>query len=228
MHEKLYLENRGLLWYWANHYAPMCRGRGDVDAEDLVQDGFFALLEASESWREDRGSWSTWASFYIRKAMRKTLGLSGKQQLQTMSLDIPVGENGDCSLGDLIPDASLPDSDALLLMDDLTRAVRQAVDAIRNEQPREAIRRVYLDGLSYAEAAREMGTSLGAMKNLLKRGCTELRRNYRLRQALPELDEYTLFIRNKGVGAFMRDHTSVVEAAVIWREEQAGKPRIPE
>ena len=219
MYDKLYFENKGLLWFWANRYAPLCENRGDIDADDLSQIGFFALLEARETWRKDRGAWSTWASFYIRKAIREALGLRGKRQLRPVSLDVPIGEDGSDSLGDLITDENLPEADEAILQDDLVRAVREAVEAIKADLPRQAVRMVYLQGMHRTDVAKAMNVTVSTVSHLLRRGKLELRRNYRLRQALPELDKYTLFNAHKGVSAFLRDRTSTVEASVIWREE---------
>ena len=50
----------------------------------------------------------------------------------------------------------------------------------------------------------------------------QLRRNRDL-QELAELDGLTRFHAHKGVSSFRRDWSSVVEDAVIWRDEQRGK-----
>ena len=223
MRERLCLENTGLLWYWAKRYAPLCRERGDIDADDLVQAGFLGLLEASESWQEDQGAWSTWASYRIRGRMREAMGRGKLHRMRMVSLDAPVRTGEDDPLGALIPDERLPELDAGLLRDDLVRAVREAVEAIGEDLPRQAVKYFHLEGKSYAEAAQAMGVRREAMSNLLLRGRMALKTNCRLRQALPELDASTRFYAHKGVEAFMRDQTSVVEAAVLWREEQREK-----
>lgn len=221
LYDRLYQENRGLLWYWVNRYSGACCDRPTADVEDLVQEGFFALIEASASYQCERGAWSTWASLYIRKAMREALGLRGKKQLPTVSLDAPIGDEADAdSLGSLLPDESLPSSDESILRRELILAVREAVNSIESENVRNAVRWIYLEGKSPAEAAQTLGIDRTAIPGLLNRGKLAIRRNHHLRKAHPDLDEMTRFHAHKGVEAFIRDRTSTVEAAVLWREEQ--------
>lgn len=224
MWEQLYNENRGLLWLWANRYREIIRDRGDIDSEDLIQAGFLALCEASATYQPDKGAWSSWASFYVRKAMRECIGLRGKKRIQPVSLDIPIGEEGDNALVDLIADDSLPDSDANILRAERAKDVREAVNAIKGDSARQAVQRVYLNGESYAEAARGLNVPESVLKGMLARGKREMRNNWRLRRAV-DLDAETRFHAHKGVAAFHRDMTSVVEAAVMWREKRREQDR---
>ena len=219
VYDKLYSENRGLLWYWANRYSGIIQDRGDISVEDLTQVGFLALCEASATYQPDKGAWSSWASNYIRKTMRECIGLRGKKQIQTVSLDTPIGEEENTLLVDMIADDSLPDADANIMRMESVKAVRDAVNAIKGDSMRQALRRVYLNGESRAEVARALNVTESALQGMLVRGKREMRNNWRLRRAI-DLDAETRFHAHKGVSAFNRDMTSVVEEAVLWREKR--------
>lgn len=211
MYEDLYRENKGLIWFFAQRYTP----NANADRDDLVQAGFFGLIDAAETYQEECGSWATWAGLHIRREMRKALGLHGKRQVETVSLDTPLEEDGD-TLGDIIEDKSAVALDAALLRKEMLESVQKAVNGISAELPRKAIKMVYFDGMTRRQAARCLGVRVGKVPGILERGKEELRRNHRLRR---ELDAETRFHAKKGVESFMRDRTSVVEEAVIWRDE---------
>lgn len=216
VYDKLYSENMGLLWYWAKRYSGFIQDRGDIATEDLIQAGFLGLCEASATYQPDKGAWSSWASNYIRKTMRECIGLRGKKQIQTVSLDTPIGEEENTLLVDMIADDSLPDCDANIMQTEISKAVREAVNAIKGDSLRQAVQRVYLNMERRAEVARALNVTESTLQGMLVRGKREMRNNWRLRRALT-LDDETRFHAHKGVTAFNRDMTSVVEEAVIWR-----------
>ena len=213
--EKLYREHVGLICMWCNHYAPMCNATCDKD--DLLQAGFLGLVDAVETWEPARGAWSTWASFYIRDAMRDALGLRRKR-LQTISLDAPLPDDDDASIGDLIADDSLPPVSEAMERDAIRAAVREAVTLIGDDCARGVVDCVYLRGMSRNQTAEELGIPVPRLGHLLRKGLRALFLDDRLREAA--LDAETRFYAYKGVAAFKRDRTSVVEAAVIWREQR--------
>lgn len=222
VYDKLYSENMGLLWYWANRYSGFIQDRGDIDADDLIHAGFLGLCEASATYQPDKGAWSSWASNYIRKTMRECIGLRGKKQIQTVSLDTPIGEEENTLLVDMIADDSLPDADANIMRMESVKAVRDAVNAIKGDSLRQAVQRVYLNMERRAEVARALNVTESTLQGMLVRGKREMRNNWRLRRAI-DLDAETRFHAHKGVSAFNRDMTSVVEEAVLWREKRRGQ-----
>ena len=212
MDDKLYLENKGLLWRWARHYAPFCNSTVDVD--DLVQSGFLGLVRARETYKEDGAAWSSWASLYIRTAMQEALGRR-RNRPSVLSLDRPIAEDAEETLLDTLTDESAPDAEALILQDDLARSVRAAVDDLEDENARAAIRAVYFDGLTFAQLAEELGISISSVDHRIRKGRKLLAKDRRVKVYL---DDLTSFHAHKGVSAFMRDRTSTVEASVLWRE----------
>ena len=195
--------SRGLVGMWAKKYAPMCRNNPACDVDDLMQAGLIGVELARGTWNPERGAWSTWASYYIRDEMLKALG---RRRADVVSLDAPIAEDG-LTLGDLLEDDSLPPAGEAVERRETVQAVREAVNRLEGG----AVERVYLRGMSRADAAKDLRVSLNKLDSMLQRERMQLRRDRRL-------DEETRFCAHKSLAAFMRDHTSVVEASVIWRE----------
>lgn len=231
MYEELYLKNRVLLHVLARKYAGACAFDRAVDIEDLAQAGFFGLVRAAQTYKPDYGkSWSGWAAWYIQSEFRNVLGLRDGRPTRAHSgadsLDRPVRLDRTVSaddasgvpLGELLPDESLPDPDAEILRAEAIQAIREAVAALPDSFQREAIRMTRLQGKTIAETAQALGQSETATRNHIQRAMVHLHKDRRLR-TLAGLDEQTRFVARKGLAAFRRDHSSVVEDAVIWREE---------
>ena len=201
MYEELYRGNVKLLRYLAGRYATR-----PADVEDLMQEGFLGLVRAQETFDPSRGkTWASWAAWHIISEFRKS------RTPPALSLDAPVGE--DVTLGDLLPDDG-PPPDERLLRDEIVRTVRESVDALK--EGREIVQRTRLGGETLGQTAHDMGLAYRQAAALRRRAEKALRRDRRLRALV---DEQTRFHAHKGVKAFLSDHTSVVEAAVIWRED---------
>ena len=241
---ELYKRNSGLLFRLAGRYRGIDNA---VGLEDLMQAGFLGLVDAVGAWEPDRGAWSNIATLCAKKAMREAVGLRGSRpraHMGAVSLDEPLlgkdGEEGD-TRGDHLADESLPDMDERLLREDVVQAIRAAIDALPDEQQRGAFRMHRLKGITRKETAAAMGISESRVYLLCEKAERGLRRDERLR-ALAEIELLTPYHAHKGLTAFRSDFTSVVEAAVIWRErrrerlygpsassesEQAGRRELP-
>ena len=229
MYEELYAQNKGLLIRLARQYAQACEMDRAVSEEDLVQTGFLALVRAEETFDRAGGrSWAGWAAWHIRKAYDKALCLRAGTRIQAHSgadtLDRPLdaGDGERVTALDLLADDSLPDADAALMLDELRRGVRAAVDRLEDDGQRRAVKLCRLENRSYREAADAMGVSPGQARRLSMQGCRRLARDWRLRR-LTDLDDRTRFHAHKGVAAFNRDWTSVTEGAALWRIEEREK-----
>ena len=216
MYENICQENTGLVHYFAKRY----RAQTAPDYEDVVQAGFIGLMNAAQSFDHKAGAWSSWAGLHIRREMRQVIGLRGKQTLTAVSIDTPIADGEDITLADMIADANLPELDARILQEETVRTVREAVEAVENAAERAAVKSVYLDGLTASEAARRLDINTRELSMLLRNGKAKLRKDKRLLKALSELDAETRFYAKKGIAAFTRDQSSVVEDAVIWRAEK--------
>lgn len=222
--EKLLADNRGLVFFWVRRYLPMIESRAAIDAEDLAQAGFLGMIEAVRTFDSDKGAWSTWASYYIRKAIIDALGVR-KQRPEdgALSLDVPANpeDTQGGTLLDMIPDTSLPEIDAGLIRDEIIAAVRMAIESIQDNRQRRALELTHIEGATAREAAACLEMDEARIRDMNRTSFSQLRKNRKMR-ALADLDSLTRFHAHKGLAAFVRDETSVVEEAVFWRDEQRG------
>lgn len=223
--EMLYTENRGLLYFWAKRYAWLCAGRADIDIEDLVNAGFFGLVDASKTYKRNEGSWTTWASFAVRRHMLEALGLRKRSgTCKCTSLDAPAYDDSDLALVDTIPDDSLPDMEEEIEVSDTARIIREAVEGLENADVRRTIKEYYFQCKTLKQIADEQGETVSTVRKLCGKGLRRLRQARSIRHLSPEerLDLETRFHAHKGVTAFWNTHSSVVEDAVILREKILG------
>ena len=158
------------------------------------------------------------------QAMQRELGLI--HEPDACSLDAPVNGAEEFTLSDVIPDESLPEMDEALLKADRLKAVREAVQSIPDPVQRSAFRLTQLQGRTAREAADALGISERAVRAMNARSLRCLRRS-RILLPYASLDDMTCFSARKSASSFQRDHTSIVEAAVLWREQARGRKAAP-
>ena len=78
------------------------------------------------------------------------------------------------------------------------------------------VKLIDLEGLSVLVAAERLGLNVAEVRALRAKAHRTLKHSWRLRA----LDDETRFHQHKGLKAFNSDFTSVVEGAVLWREER--------
>ena len=231
MYESLYAQNKGLLIVLARHYARACELDRAVSEEDLIQAGFLALVRAKDTYDPSGGrSWASWAAWHIRREYESALCLRAGARVQahsgadTLDRNVNDDDGAPATLGELLPDESLPDADAGLMLDELRRDVRAAVARLEDGKERRAVQLCQLEARSSREAAKAMGVSRRQIRQLNHRARERLSRDWRLRRLI-DLDDRTRFHAHKGVAAFNRDWTSVTEGAALWRigEREKGK-----
>lgn len=214
--DDLIARNARLIWYWVRRYGWLLESRGDVDADDLFQGGALGLIEAQATYDAARGAFSTWASWHIRKGIQQTLGRS--RRLRAVPLDAPAYRDDDeTTLLETLPDTSIVPDDDRILSREIVGTVRAAVNALPEDRAA-AVRSVELQGNSRAKTAAMLGITPEAVRGLIAKGIRDLQRDKRIRALA--LDQETRFHAHKGVQAFYSSGSSVVEDAVIWRDER--------
>ena len=201
MYEKLYEDNKNFLAYMARRYQWLCLHDHSISFDDLMQDAFLAVVNASETYNPDKGSWLNWAGQYIRAAFLRQYGTK-KPHRCALSLDAPISE--DATFIDFLPGEDVD-------FETVAYDVRLAVDRLKNDRERFVIRRK-LEGRTLAQIGAEMGITGTRAQQIQNKAYKNLKR---------DLDAYTRFHAYKGVKAFKRDLTSTTEAAALWRIEHA-------
>lgn len=225
--EDLFTRNRGLLYRLSQRYKTACDRDRAVSEEDLIQAGYLGLVEAAHAWEPERGAWVSLASLYVRKHMCKALGLRGKRiraEHGAMSLDepIPGGDDAETTRMDLLEDTTAQPVDEDLLLHDLQRQVREAVQALDDPRMRYVVERHDFEGQTYRAISSDMGFSHQYIKQLGDKARRLLKKDQRIRELATAyaLDQDTRFHAHKGVSGFNSSWSSVVEDAALWRIER--------
>lgn len=215
----------------SKYYVLHCENSG-CEIEDLVQSGYFALLNAITYHDSDRGfSFLTILGYSLRAEFAITSGIRGKRDVlkSAISIDKPIGDDGDSCFSDFIEDASTSgeysvESRALtnLYQQQFRKALYMGMDLLTNRQ-REVIQARYFEQKKVEDTARTIGCSCSNVTHLEQKALDELYRT-RAESGLDEyLDSHTDYYAHTGLKRYKSTNTSSVETAVIKREELAKK-----
>lgn len=171
----------------AEKLARKLANKAAVDADDFVQAGYFALLDAVKYYREDIGcSFIGVLSNCLKSAFAECGGwrtANGKAMWNNppKSINEPIGydaEGNELTLEDIIP----CDRDDYTAVDDIVynEQLRKAIDAALAEIPpaeAAAVRRYYLDDIPMTEQAKAQGVSYQTIRERVYKGKHRLRKD---------------------------------------------------
>jgi len=135
--------------------------RNSADAEDIAQEAMLRVWTHAPRW-QPLASFRTWLTRIV-----VNLCLDRKRRATPLPLDV-AGDPAD----------NTPGVEQQLEASEADRRVNAAIDALPPRQ-RAAIALTYRDGLSNAEAAEALGTSVSALETLLVRAKQKLRSELR-------------------------------------------------
>ena len=203
-------------------------GTGGVTAEDLYQQGFFALLRAADTYDADSGSsFLTWLAYHLKTAFAEAAGYRSAKRdpldCAPRSLDAPAS----CDDDDTDPLRDRIASPAPSVEDDATERIyteelHGALDgAIARLPARQGafIRALYWDATPQKEVAARHGVSSERVRQQVKTGLRALRKGDAGAELRRFLDDGTDAFAHVGVRAFNATGTSAVEMLVLQREE---------
>ena len=179
---KLWEQLRKLITLHAKKFLARCSDEiaWHTTLEDLQQAGFFALREAVRYYDPRRDlKLSTYLVYNLRNAFRKECGIRRREDpmLRYMSLNSPVGEDGD-ELLNLLEDPASNATIELFEESEYNRELRAVLDAALDDLPSgwaSAIRSKYYYGMSIDEIAQERGISKQAVSDMIKNGLSRMR-----------------------------------------------------
>lgn len=173
-------------------YARRFRDNG-LTREDVVQEGFFGILEAMDSWDPAKGAFSTWAWYSLRKgiasAMRETgyiVRRRGKgPPVRAVSLSEPIHDDDGDFVRDWLADESVPGLDDLVEESKIREALENALRRLSPKQRAVLLSRYGLDGggdRSLEEVAAVLGfRSRQRVHQVEAKALAKLRRRSELR-----------------------------------------------
>lgn len=194
------------------------------EVEDLVQESYFAFLDAVAAYDPAQGSFPALLVTLVRRRfIRLTAEETATRKPLTgaLSLDAPVqgSEGEDLTLGDTV---EAPDSTPQRVEDELYRqqlraALERALERIPEAQAA-AVRGCCLDGLSAETVAARRGTEPARVKQLKRAGIQALRSRCAALGLGQFLEERTDYLSGVGLRRFQRTGIAPVEREVLRRE----------
>lgn len=155
--------NQGLVISIVKKYA-----NGYVPIEDLIQEGNLGLIVAAERFDPERGwQFSTYAVWWIRDYVGRATRDVTMNGGQLQSLDLPVGEDGDSTLVDFIPDENAVSPCELAEENELKELVTEMVSCLKPRERRVIELRFGLNG-THEHSLEETGETLGISKERVR------------------------------------------------------------
>lgn len=217
---ELWKQNKGIIYRLARQYYSSDK---PYTLEDLVQQGYFALLQAVKSYDKEKGyKFTTYLNFSFQCAIRSL------SKMDTyISLDAPSlcnGEENENTLTDTIPDNStLEDIENALNLTAERQAIYNALDRLEPLQ-RDIIVSIYFDDKTLKSIAESLSRSIEAISQRHKRALKDLSKD-------PELIElYQDTIQNMQIKSLYKsaerpDHVGSRQSLDVIKRNQERKER---
>lgn len=193
--------NKGLLhrlfWQWYSKNKAVADSAG-LTIEDFDQEAFFAVQAAAQAFDPEKGTFATLLGYYVQNRISKVVcgehgrlmttedgrevRISANPLNGSTSLDTPLDDTdgGSATLGDLQEDPAAAQAfqaaEDDLYTEELHAALEEALNKLTAKQA-DVIRRHYFGRKSFAEIAREDGTTLNAARNHEVTAFIAMRRN---------------------------------------------------
>lgn len=139
----------------AGHY----HGAASVGMDDLLQHAFLAMLEAVKVYDSTRGDFKNIFIYHVKKSCGRALNLHRKMIEEVCSLDQPLGEDGNTTMRELIEDESLIPAQDQIETEELSDALRIALEALP-----ERWRKVLIGRYVYGQTQGAISKSLGCSR----------------------------------------------------------------
>ena len=203
----------------------LCVAAG-ITEEDLMQTGFFAMLDAVRAYNPERGYKLTAFMHYPMQRRFNALlwkGTTGAKRDPLNgcdSLDEPLcGEDTDLTHAGTLPDENAQQAFEDIIESEWRRSLRAAEEEMIRKRlsEREAVvvRGMFFGGLTLEPIANRFGVTCEWVRQLREKGLRKLRTGESLRRLRPFLDDEcgALGLRGTGLSAF-RTGGSATERAV--------------
>lgn len=153
---ELWEQNKGILYRLARSYY---RPNSPHTLEDLAQQGYFALLQAVKSYDKAKGyKFTSYLPFSFQSAIR------GLNMDTYISLDTPISEEKESTLGELIPDNStLEELENALNLTAERQAIYNALERLEPLQ-RDIITSLYFHGETLTSISKRLSRSIEAIR----------------------------------------------------------------
>ena len=233
---QLWEQTKGFVKLSAKKYyttAVVSRDNVGCELEDLIQEGFFALLNSIKCFKPESGyTFLTFMKLPLREAFSRVMGTRRewdrrKLEHSAISLEAPAISNGDVTLLDIVSKRTTSedtyDEDAgirSVYQRQLHSALEKSL-ALLTERQENVIRDRYYKGLTQKEIA-DMTGCLSSTISTLESNALQKMYSTRLQTGLDQyVNERTNYYQKIGITRFRTTWISAVENIVLQRNDLA-------
>lgn len=194
------------------------------ELDDLIQESYIYFCRAVDKYDPERGAFTTLLTFYVKSAITSaTRGGTTRTQndpvFNAVSIDAPIQEDTDCSIGDIITDDSAIEEYIRLEESDAARFILEQVDKLSSSSDKYLFTEYAYHERNMTELANELGVSTSSVQAHIEKAAHQLRNNPAIREAYPEQYErsktkISLYAR-KSFTQFKASGLSIVETIVL-------------
>ncbi len=160
--------------YWGRIYAMVNQLlRNTQDAEEVTQDAFIRAHRGLENFRGD-SAFSTWLYQIATNLARNRYWYWWRRKRdKSISIDLPIGADGDMTLGDVIP-AQVETPDDITVTQEFVDNIAIGMEKL-SAKHREVLVLRNIKNMSYEEIAEVLEISVGTVKSRIARARESLR-----------------------------------------------------
>lgn len=133
-----------------------------IDAEDLEQEGFIALIYAVKAYNDEKGSFSAFAGTCISNRMKNAVAKLGNTPSLAEDYDLTTIEDETAV------------TDELVILKDCNKEVYNKLSSALSDKEFRVFK-LYLDGYSYKQISEKLSMPLKAVDNSLLRARKKLK-----------------------------------------------------
>jgi len=154
-------ENIGLVHKWARRYYRYAQSLPTVSYEDIFLEGVYGLIKAIDKYKPQKGSFSTYATIWIKQSIRRFIQKERAQLKGRGYLPVQEEEDEQMTLEDMPAEEEFPSPD----MESLSRKIDYAPIPQRSK---DILRMYFLEGYSLREIGEKIGLSKERVRQLIK------------------------------------------------------------
>ena len=215
---ELYLLIKGFVYQLCLKYYPYAKKTG-YEFEDLISCSWFGIERAIRAFQLEKGyKFITYLNFHIRNSIAEFLGFRGAKHLDTISLDAPIGDTEDLTLGDTLKDDESEELFDKIEFNIVGESIWQEVEKLPKIE-KAVIIGYYKSNKTYNAIAEELEVSAKIVMQIKQKALRKLRKS-------PYICEYSaerFAYKHTTLKTFKTTWTSSPEWAVLeaLRNEEA-------
>lgn len=158
--------------------------------------------------------------YYLELSGQQVQELKKARRMSAIgSLDAPLDEEGELTVGNMVPDETCTESSVLdeVQQEELQAVIWSLVDSLPGKMP-DVLRARYVEGLTLKETGERIGTTIEGARQWQSKAFRELRKPSNANQLLPFWSDsqiYSRAIKGGSVGRFNRTWTSSTEYVAL-------------